>query len=107
VTAWQALETLISAVFSRYEKKMMATLLNANDPMARGKYLARLHEVAGGKHTFLTQFACIACQALPETCDDDLAQIEAAKRIRDSLSHGREVDETTLPVSQVRTLVRR
>lgn len=49
----------------------------------------------------------IASQLSPADADEDVKRFKQAKKERDNLTHGQDVDEATLPISMVQSLVRK
>jgi hypothetical protein len=105
--AWTALEILINKSFGSYEEQFFLELGEDHHPIARRQYLERMREVMRDKYRLTDKFRLIAALLSPTSADEDVKQVELAKKERDKLTHGQDVHEASLPVLIVQELVRK
>ncbi len=107
LAGWAAFEIFVNKVFGIYEERFFTSLTTKREPGVQGKYLERIRDVMKDKYRLADKFAAIAFQLAPSSADDDMKLVMQAKTIRDALSHGESIDESTLPVEQTRELARK
>jgi hypothetical protein len=105
--AWTALEILINKMFSQYEKRFFEELSEDHNLGAHRQYLESVREVMKRKYRLTDKFALIAAVLSPANADEDLSQFKQAKKKRDDLMHGQDVNEGTLPIPMIHELVRK
>jgi hypothetical protein len=105
LAAWSALEIFVSKVFTAYEDQLFDDLERQSEAEAYRSYLRRIVEVMKDKYRLADKFSVVAVRLAPDDADDDLTIFRRAKKLRDDLAHGQDVDEDALPASAVRSLL--
>jgi hypothetical protein len=104
LAAWTAIEVFTNKVFGQYEKDGLP-ISKDELPDAMLAYLDRIREVMKGKYTLVNKFTLISYALdLPEL-DPSVAKFEEAKKQRDWLLHGEQIEERLLPTSDVQRLL--
>ena len=98
LSGWSALEIFVNKVFLNYETEFLGSLTSDADPKAREWFVKRIREVMKDKYRLRDRFALIAASLVPGEADSDVANFIEAKKYRDDLAHGKEVDDSDLPV---------
>jgi hypothetical protein len=104
VAAWSALEILIGNVFPAYQRLLAAELRAVSDAPGLHAYLDRVASVMGDKYSLADKFAVLSVYLDDERKDDEVRVFRELKTVRDRLSHGEELDESTLPTKSVQRL---
>jgi hypothetical protein len=105
-SVWQAMEIFINKTFGQHEKRVFETLAGEGSS-ARQRYADRIRKVMNaGRYGLGDKFALIATELSPETADDDLEVFQKSKDMRDDVMHGKEFDDNSLPVEDVRRLTK-
>jgi hypothetical protein len=107
LAVWTAIEIFINKTFKAYEEPFFRELNEGDYPDARRQYFERLRDVMKDKYRLIDKFRLIAFQLRPEKADEDVSQLNWAKKDRDNLLHGQEIDKASLPVRTVQELARR
>jgi hypothetical protein len=97
LAAWNALEIFINKVFSHYEQGLFKELKDGKPQLSWKQYLDRVQDVMRDKYRLADRFALVAFQLSPDDADNDYREFIEAKKRRDDLSHGQDVNETSLP----------
>jgi hypothetical protein len=107
LSAWAAIEILTNKTYGSYVEGLFRELDLDDQADARRRYLGRVRSAMSDKYRLTDKFALMAATLCPESADEDITQIERAKKERDKLAQGQDVQEAYLPVEAVRGLVRR
>lgn len=107
LSAWSALEIFTNKVFKSYENGLFSDLQEGDRPGVWKLYLDRIRDVMKDKYRLTDKFAIIAMYLAPAEADTDLQTFKNSKDLRDSISHGSEVDEKALPVAHTQHLVKK
>jgi len=92
-------------IFVSYENSFLISLFEERRTEVQKKYLDRIKEVMNGKYRLVDNFAAVSFELSPDTADEDLKFVHKAKKIRDLISRGQSVEEDTLPVNEIQSLV--
>jgi len=103
ISAWSALEIFTNKVFSIYEKQFIINISNDHNSHGVNQFLARIKNVMKDKYRLTDKFSLIA-SFLSNEIEEDIKLFKSLKDIRDIISHGKEFDEESLPVEDVRKL---
>lgn len=105
LAAWTAIEVFTNKVFGQYEKDGLPISKDAL-PAPMLTYLERIREVMKDKYTLVNKFTLISyALELPEL-DSAVTKFEEAKKQRDQLLHGEQIEERFLPISDIQRLLR-
>jgi len=107
LAAWNALEIFIGKTFTKYEVELVGKINEGAHNDGRQNYLKRIGEVMKDKYRITDKFAVVSGQLCPADTDADLVVLQKAKKMRDTLLHGKDVKESELPVVPVQNLVRK
>ena len=102
---WSGLEIFVNSVFVNYEDKIYAALGEGPQLKLRAASVARIRNVMKDKYRLVDKFILVALGVDARDGDKDAAAFLAAKKSRDALLHGEQVDETDLPTKSVRDLL--
>jgi hypothetical protein len=105
--AWAAIEIFVSKNFGFYEERFFRKLDDGGHSDARRRYLKRIRTVMTDRYRLTDKFGLIAFLLCPESADEDAERFKRAKKERDKLAHGQDVDEAGLPVQDVQEILRR
>lgn len=107
VFAWSALEILTNKIFSTYEEKFISNIESVHNSHGVNQFLMRIKEVMKDKYRLTDKFSLIASFLSNESdkITEDIESFKNMKKMRDSIFHGEEFDEETLPVENARRLV--
>jgi len=89
LSAWMAMEIFTNKMFKSHKEQFSEELIE------------------GAYSRFMDKFHLIASQLCPEDADEDFRQLHRAKKLRDRLLHGEEIDEAGLPICSVQELTRK
>ena len=104
VAAWAALEILIGKLFPTYQRLLTAELRAVNQSSGFHTYLDRIENVMGDKHNLADKFAVLSVYLDDDRAEDEVRIFRDLKGIRDRLSHGEELEESSLPTRDVQCL---
>lgn len=104
IAAWSALEILIGKLFPVYQKNLTADLRKVSGAPGLRTYLDRVASVMTDKHGLADKFAVLSVYLDEESKPNEIDEFRGLKRVRDQLSHGVELDESTLPTGEVQRL---
>jgi hypothetical protein len=104
VAAWSALEILIGKLFPTYQSLLTSELRAINQSPGLHAYLDRIAEVMGGKHNLKDKFAVLSVYLDDDRTEDEVRIFRDLKDVRDRLSHGEEIEESSLPTRDVQRL---
>lgn len=104
VAAWSALEILIGKLFPMYQRLLAAELRAVSAAPGLHAYLDRIASVMADKYGLADKFAVLSMYLDDERKDDEVRVFRELKNVRDRLSHGEELDESTLPTKDVQRL---
>ncbi len=107
LSAWSALEIFTNKVFKLYEKELFEELQEGDKPGVWKVYPDRVCDVMKDKYRLTDKFGVIAMHLAPNEADPDLQTFRNSKDLRDSISHGSEVDEKALPVAYTQHLIKK
>jgi mRNA-degrading endonuclease YafQ of YafQ-DinJ toxin-antitoxin module len=111
IFGWTALEILVHKAFRTYVDQFLAPVAQAEHVKLREQFLRRLKEVMNDKYRLTDEFLVVTSILFPdvptEKVESDTALFERLKTVRDALLHGKAVDETSLPVSELQGLLQR
>jgi hypothetical protein len=105
LAAWTAIEVFTNKVFPQYEKDGLP-ISKDELPAAMLAYLKRVREVMKDKYTLANKFTLISYALELPDLDRAVAQFVEAIKQRDRLSHGEQIEERLLPISDVQRLLR-
>ncbi|MEJ1365466.1 MAG: hypothetical protein RPU42_10325 [Candidatus Sedimenticola sp. (ex Thyasira tokunagai)] len=103
MSAWSSLEIFTNKVFTFYEDKFVNGIAEDHNSDGVNKFLERIKDVMKDKYRLTDKFALIASFLSGEPAED-IEQFKSMKKIRDTISHGREFNEDTLPIEEIRKL---
>ena len=89
------------------KKRVVETPEKGEEKKVEPQYVKRIRNVMSDKYRLSDKFEMISRCLAPATADDDLRDFEKAKKLRDKMTHGDDVQESTLPVSIVQELIRK
>jgi hypothetical protein len=102
---WTALEFFVTRVFKEYEATIFAKLREGPQPALRDSLASSIQRVMRDKYRLSDKFGVMALTLCPTDADRDAETFRTAKKKRDGLAHGSNVDETELPVESVREIL--
>lgn len=102
--AWAALEIFVNKVFRIYEDQFIANILNEHDSTGVNHFLSRIRTVMNGKYNPLDKFTLIS-SFLGNNKEEEIELFKQCKNLRNKISHGTDIEETSLPVEKLRNLV--
>jgi hypothetical protein len=100
-SGWAALEIFVNKVFGQYQ----ARVTEGMDEGGSAQSLAQ--ELLKEKYSLLDRFVLVATCLAPDEAQADSVPFMAAKKKRDHLYHGQDVDEKSLPVGDVHDLLKK
>jgi len=106
IFAWTALEIFFNKTFRLYEQKFLEKHTIDSLPVLAQHFFKRLRDVMKGKYSLRDKFIVIVSM-LSDDAEDDLQQFVNAKKFRDKLLHGEDIEENELPINDVIRLVRK
>lgn len=104
VAAWAALEILIGKLFPTYQRLLIAELRAVNQSPGLHTYLNRIESVMGDKHNLADKFAVLSIYLDDDRAEDEVRIFRELKGVRDRLSHGEELEESSLPTRDIQRL---
>jgi hypothetical protein len=104
VAAWAALEMLIGKLFPTYQRLLIAELRAVNQSPGLHTYLDRIENVMGDKHNLAAKFAVLSAYLDDDRTEDEVRIFRELKGVRDRLSHGEELEESSLPTRDIQRL---
>jgi hypothetical protein len=107
LSAWSALEILVSKLFAYYERRFFDAIVSASSPAGQRQHMGRIREVMKSKYRLGDRFALLASQLDPTSSDADIVSFSATKKQRDDLLHGDEIDERQLRLLDAQRLARK
>jgi hypothetical protein len=109
ISGWSALEILITKTFKTYEQEFLSPLKESGQLTLRERFLERLKSVMKDKYRLSDKFLIVSSMLFPDPADksveDDYKQFSRLKDLRDSIFHGDEFDEKSLPLADLKTLL--
>jgi hypothetical protein len=106
IAAWTALEVLVNKLFSLYEAELFAELARGR-PHPLPEWLVQVRKTMSSKYRLYDRFVVVATALDPREAHTDAAAFMSAKKLRDSLSHGDDVSDESLPLEVVSRLLRK
>jgi len=103
ISGWTSLEIFTNKVFSIYEDKFITSIADDHDSHGVNHFLTRIKDVMKDKYRLTDKFSLIA-SFLSEDVETDIESFKSMKSLRDDISHGKEFNEETLPVEEIRKL---
>ncbi len=107
LAAWNGLEIFINKVFSKYEQGLFQDLKGGKPQGSWLQYLDRIKDVMKDKYRLTDRFALVVFRLSPDDADGDYREFSEAKKLRDNLFHGQDVNEGDLPTKSVQALLRK
>ena len=107
LSAWTALESLITSRFKRYEPIFLDQLRGDRKDAPTLHYFGRLAAVMPERYRLLDKFAIVAACLFPDRAEADLEEFKELKEQRDNVMHGGETTDAELRAEAVRKLLRR
>jgi hypothetical protein len=104
ITAWSALEILISKIFPKYENYLFVEISKLSKAYGLKQYLDRISDVMKGKYSLVDKFAVISIFLDEENETEDIATFKKAKKVRDEIFHGEDILEGSLPSREIQRL---
>lgn len=104
VSAWSALEILIGKLFPIYQTLLATELRTVNTSPGLHAYLDRVANVMKDKYNVADKFAVLSVYLDVDRVEDEVRIFRDLKRVRDQLSHGEEIVESSLPTRGVQLL---
>ena len=104
VSAWSALEILISKLFLTYQGYLVGEMRAVNQSPGLHAYLDRIEKVMADKYSLADKFAVLSVYLDDVQDENDVQTFRDLKKVRDKLFHGEEVDENALPTNGVQRL---
>lgn len=106
IFAWTALEIFFNKTFRFYEQKFLEKHTIDSLPVLAQHFFKRLRDVMKGKYSLKDKFIVIVSM-LSDDAENDLQQFVNAKKVRDKLLHGEDIEENELPINDVIRLARK
>lgn len=101
---WAALEMFVNKTFKHYERAFIEGLKSGHPSVSN--YLQRVREVMESKYRLSDKFSVIAGLLSDEpTYEEDVTRFGHIKSVRNKLFHGEDMQEQTLPVSDLQMLL--
>lgn len=104
VAAWSALEILIGKLFPTYQRLLTAELRAVNQSPGLHTYLDRVANVMGDKYNLADKFAVLSVYLDDDRAEGEVGIFRELKGVRDRLSHGEELEESSLPTRDVQRI---
>lgn len=108
---WTSLETLVAKAFKTFEREFMEPLAVGSHPQLRERFLARVRSVMNDKYRLREKFDCVTAVLFPRadalSVDRYVETFERLKEMRDSIVHGNDFEEASLPVHELSVLLRK
>ncbi len=102
--SWTAIEILVNKIFKSYRDEFMAKVLSDHDSPGMKQFLEQLGTVMNDKYSLLDKFALIS-SFLGKNQEEEISLFKRCKKLRDDISHGTAIEETSLPVEKLRILL--
>jgi hypothetical protein len=104
IFSWLALEIFINKVFGEYEKIYIEKQKEINEASGLQDFITRTQKVMKSKYRLTDKFTLVVSTigSDPET---QIPKFKEAKKFRDNIFHGEEVDEDSLPLVSTREIV--
>lgn len=99
LSGWAALERLIEKAFKSHKHKV--------DQSIKQRFVTYSKDVENGNYKPADKFLAVASVLFPDDFEGDIKQFSILKELRDSISHGHEVTESTLPIHKLDKLLRK
>lgn len=103
LSAWLSIEILTNKIFSIYEEEFINGIAGEHNSYGVDNFLDRITSVMKDKYRLTDKFSLIA-SFLSSEIEEDIELFKRMKKIRDTISHGNEFNEETLPVENAREL---
>jgi hypothetical protein len=103
LSAWSSIEIFTNKVFSKYEAQFIEGIADEHNSHGVNQFLGRIKDVMKDKYRLTDKFSLIASFLSSEPAED-IELFRSMKEIRDTISHGKEFTEETLPVEDARRL---
>lgn len=101
--AWSSIEILTNKVFPYYEDKFVSGIAYDHNSHGVNNFFDRIKDVMKDKYRLTDKFTLLA-SFLSSEVTEDIEQFKHMKKIRDTISHGNEFDEETLPIEDARKI---
>ncbi len=103
--SWAALEIFINKIFNKYyEDEILSGISNGSSARGINSFVSRIRTVMKGKFNLQDKFILIS-SFLGKNQEEEIALFKRCKDLRDDISHGTEIEDTSLPVEKLRILL--
>lgn len=107
ISIWSGLEILINKLFKIYEKSIFGDLSQVENLSISSELLQRIRTVMKDKYGLGDKFSLVCYELSRDSAIEDIDKFKQIKGIRDKLLHGQEVNISSLPIKDLRYLVRK